>query len=239
MLNIVPISCNHLSELKVIDNTIYIPKHIQEECDLKETYPLSQWNYVKQKRIDSCRECNYSDYDLPFVPFKMSKMIQNSYEEGRIFVETYIDSYRFVKTCQWSPKDISETCYFDNADDALETLKKSERTSECNGVHIVLKKFRNFEARYRCFWVGEKLSFVVAFGKSSKNMVREFFEKYRYNLPLQSVCVELGYTKEFGLEIIELNAFGPDLICDPAPFNFSQDWEKIYEPKDNFYFFNL
>jgi len=237
MLHLVPFRSvfgTNLSELQVSNGVIRIPPHIQEECELDETYPLSDWEYVQAKRIASFRECEYYAYQLPFVPFVLSNEIQSDYHEAREFIGATMEDINpvFVKTCVCSPKDVLNPPICSRVDDCLELLNHSSRTSSVKGSHVVLKIPRTFIAEYRCFWVRERLAFVVSREEIPKDTILDFFAWYRFSFPRQSCCVELGLSESHGLEIIEMNAFGPDLICDPAPLDFSQDWERIYSSSE-------
>lgn len=240
MLYLVPIRSvfgTNLSELQVSNGVIHVPPHIQEECELEGEYLLSEWEHVQERRISSFRECEYGAYRLPFVPFVLSE-IRADYSEAREFIKQNMRTLKttFVKTCACSPKDVRNPPISSNVDDCLELLRTSSRTSSVKGSHVVLKTVRSFTAEYRCFWVRERLAFVVSYTEIPRSTIREFFGRYKFSLPRQSCCVELGATEEHGLEIIEMNAFGPDLICDPSPLDFSQDWERIYATNETLWF---
>jgi hypothetical protein len=219
---------SYLSELEVKDDRLIVPRYLQEDCDLGEEYPISEWKKVQRRRVNAFRECKYT-HSLPFVPFLVSSKLRESPDEVKEWMEKHISTHPFVKTCEFSPKDLG-SCIFTTVEHALKALHESKRTANFRNRHVVMKVAREFTQQLRCFWVFSTLRYVISKSKINREKVLAFFQEHRFNFPT-TCCIEVGVS-EHGYEIIEMNAFGPDLICDPAPLVWTQDWEKIYLDKN-------
>lgn len=222
-----------LSEISIDEkDCLIIPQSIIEDGNLdnEKIYTVSEWDTVIKKRISATWDCKLDDFsqDLPIVPFVKSKLIRDE-KMLKEFISQHISEYGFVKTCRFSPKDVSDCCFTDT-NKAVEAIVNSERTKKYKGHHIVMKKIRHFTQEFRCFWYNDKLRVVVSKESISKDMrkrLTEFFEKYKYSIPFHNCCIELGLSKDYDIEIIEFNSLGPDLICDVSPLEWSQNWEII------------
>jgi hypothetical protein len=225
-----------LSEIvKRRDNTgvfYEIPDHIYDDCpDLDRDKVYRNFASIVRMRIAACTECCFNDSELPFVPF-ISFLATDDKKELLAMLSDHIAEYPFVKLCSMSPKDVSPTCVFDSAEDALNALTTSSRTRDWAHSHIIMKRRREFDAEFRCFIYKDILRLIVVSEWDCVQLpdtakVADFISRWRHCLP-HCVCVEVGQSSEYGLEIIELNAFGPDLICDQTPFRWDENLMDFY-----------
>lgn len=165
-------------------------------------------------------DCNLDTVNLPMAHTVCSP-ICNTWEEVREFVAKHLDTHQFVKTCQFSPKDWGKPV-FKTVDAAMEALQQSTRTRL--GRHIVMKAARTYTSESRCFYAADKLRAVC--GDMDHQLVTEFFEKYKWDIPFHYCCIELGHSESSGVELIEINTFTE--LCDPAPLQWSQDWHTLF-----------
>lgn len=231
MLHLVPFTSvfdTNMSELRVRNGRIYIPEHIADECELDRVYDLDKWDWVQRKRIDACRDCRLDNYYFPVIPSVQHPFSGEWSEDVIKFITTHIDEYPIIKCCGLSPKDVRNPPLFFRLDDFLSATKQSERLRGPH-CHVVMKKYRPIIGEYRCIYIPDRLRAVIGRNITAevKQGVSNFFTKYKYDLPRMSICLELVFSP-FGWEVMEINAFGPDLICDPEPLQFSQDWHFLY-----------
>lgn len=215
---------------EAVKDDIITDKHnIDVDIDTLGKKGLEDFKLIQKCRIESTADCHLCDFKLPTIPSVCSEIIA-SWGDARMFIDKHIDDYPFVKNCMFSPKDCGKTI-FEDGKSALEALKSSNRTRETTiGNHIVMKQKRSILNEFRCFYICDKLRAVITkteVDEKNQESILNFFKKYKYDIPFHTCCIELAMS-EFGLEVIEINSFGPDLICDPAPFEWSQDWLELY-----------
>lgn len=225
-----------LSEIEEKDGKWYPPENVRDDTSFEQDF-YSSLEEVNNLRMRSFDECNLGDYELPFVPFLFSETLKTERDLKR-FMRPFIKDFPFIKLCSMSPKDCRDgNCVFDNVDEAISVItKQSERTSDWKGKHLVMKRFRKFTHEWRCLYIHDTLRAVISvkeISEDEKNLITNFFEKYKYNLP-HTCCIELGFS-EYGVEVIEMNPLGPDLRCDISPFSWRDDWYLLYTTKTPIY----
>ena len=144
-----------------------------------------------------------------------------------------------MKLCSMSPKDArGGNCLFTCVDDVIQVItRESERTKNWKTKHLVMKKKREFFAEYRCLWIKDRLRAVITLTEcdsAQKKKVKDFFSRYKFDLP-HTGCVEIGESRENGLEVIEINPLGPDLRCMIDPFSWEDDWYRLYSTHNVIY----
>jgi hypothetical protein len=185
---------------------------------------------INQESIKSFRDCYLHDFDLPTIPHECVELYlpATEYTLRDVVNGLWEKGYRFFKTCAMSPKDVSSGCKPKNVDDVVNWFLQSQRTlplwdGSSSSIHIVGKMWRNYDKEHRCFFYNDKPRLVISIGgELDKDIFSEFIENHRYDIPEQC-CLEIGETIGGYYEIIELNYFGEDGICDPTPFTWEEN----------------
>ena len=239
-----------LSEVKFKNEKWYPTKNIMDDINSdKKCYDTL--DEIIHLRKQSMMACNYlNDYDLPYIPYVMTEDIimnlcsvseKNLVDSLKEFIENNIKEYPFIKLCSLSPKDCG-SCIFTDANKVISVLTQhSERTSDYNFRHLIMKKVRNIIQEFRCYWINDKIRFVVSVNEikeEDKLLVNEFFKTYKYNLP-HTVCIELCKSKECDhLEVVEMNPLGTDLTCGIDPLKWDEDAIELYSSTKTIYRYN-
>lgn len=172
---------------------------------------------------ESTWDCHLHEFNLPLPPYVVSELCM-TWEVVELFIDKHIKDYPFVKTCQFSPKDWVNPSIFKNTKDAMLALKNSSRC--LLNRHIVMKKQRAYNGQSRIYYAGGNPRVVC--GNLERKLVDEFIETHKYDIPFNYCCVEIGLctvNDKLKVELIEINTC--TTLCDPAPLDWSQDWEKI------------
>lgn len=219
-----------LTEVKFIKKGWYPPKNMLDDINSeKECFDTLQ--EIIDLRKEAFLACNYlNDYDLPYVPYIITKDVLKNEDNLRKFIKENIKEYPFIKTCLLSPKDAC-SCIFTDVEYAVEIISKgSIRTSDWKKQHLVMKKVRNFIQEYRCYIINDNLRAIVSLKEldiNQKYKIQSFLNKYKYNLP-HTICIEVGESDEYGMEVIEMNPLGPDMSCGIDPFKWEEDAFLLY-----------
>jgi hypothetical protein len=196
-------------QLTVYLQQLYEPRLLEEDG----TLPQALWN------------CHHEEWKVPMAP-TVSSTILPDWDHIKDFIEQNIQTHPFVKTCEFSPKDVVDPPVFTCTEDAIRALKNSLRTKHMVGArHIIMKARRNYVTQARCFWASDQLRVVC--GNMAHELVLRFFDTYKWDIPYHYCCVELGQLRGTDdVEVIELNSFS--VRCDPAPLSWSQDWYVLF-----------
>lgn len=233
-----------------LDEINFIRSESMNSCDYYKAYDLPYIPYVISKDII----CNFRS--KAYLNASNENIIKNL----KTFIKKYILDYPFVKLCSLSPKDccnciftpeILPEKYQGNIEIIRNKLadlvimritKESDRCYDWRERHLVMKKVRNMKQEYRCLWINDKLRAVITKTEPTENekvRIKQFFEKYKYNLP-HTVCVEvcdsiLEDEEKIISEVIELNPLGADLNCGIDPFKWEEDGIKLYQTNETIF----
>lgn len=243
-------NCNMpLSELRLVNDEIYVPMHIYEDTlidtDLEELgtmtdkfviYDICMFEDIRICRLNGYRACLWYEHCDKIPTAKSILYKPKNKEDTTNFIRENIEKYPFIRTCHMSPKDINTKPLFYDVNDAIETLSVSARTcnifSDDNSIckHIFMREKRDFKWECRCFWYRRKLRAVsmdTELTTNDKGNISSFFDDYGANIIYNTAIVDLGMTNEGNLELIEFNTFGPDMNATSGHFDWVEDYYDI------------
>lgn len=195
-------------ELDSFLNKLYDPRLKAEDGVI----PQGTWN------------CHHEEWKVPMAPTVSSPLLKDWYEV-ETFLQRYLRTHPFVKTCEFSPKDVKNPPVFRTVAEALHALQNSVRTQSTVGArHLIMKAERVYVSQARCFWASDRLRVVC--GNMDHALVLRFFQEHQWSIPYHYCCVELGEVQDGSVEVIEFNSFST--TCDPAPLSWSQDWHTLF-----------
>jgi len=245
-------NCNvGLSEINIINDTCVVPLHIYEDSLVEDdeldkvaiykknavVYPVKCFNLIRNLRLRSYRACEWYPNIVDLIPTAKSLLIEiNNTKDLENALKENLEKYPFVRTCKMSPKDVNNVLVYDNYKKAMEDLINSSRTNNiltpCDnctfGKHLFLREKKEYIWEARCFWSHDKLravslQFDYDYTEEDKNDILDFFKKYGKEIPYHSVTIDIGKVKDNMIECIEMNSFGPDMICSSGNFNWYED----------------
>lgn len=136
---------------------------------------------------NSTWDCHLDEFNLPMADHVISELCR-TWKDVEDFISKHIHEYGFVKSCKFSPKDWKNPPIFESAKDALEALMHSNRCYQLP-YHVVMKKVRKYKSQARVFYATRP---TLVCGNMDSELVRKFMEKYKWDIPFNYCCLELG-----------------------------------------------
>lgn len=235
-------ACTNLSEIQIVDNMCIVPEHIyldsleeneylESKVIIKENkyfYDKTYLDFIYSARINSYNACKWYGQINKKIPTANSVILE--YNDNSLFglIDNNLKLYPFVKTCFLSPKDIAKNLIYTETKKAYNDILNSPRTNKNACKHLFMREHKNYIYELRCFWSRNKLRAVSLpsyydITLEDKIYIENFFARYSKYIPYYSAVVDLGMTAS-GMELIEFNTFGPDMIATAGNFSWKEDW---------------
>lgn len=233
-----------LSEIQVTYNSCIVPRHIFNDSLQSELmfvtkftdnyviFPKRYFSKIQLLRERSYRSCIWFPQINGIVPCTESKLVAvSNINDIKRVLELNIPYYPMVKLCSKSTNK-----FYNNHREAIRDFTYSGIPAEillppycdgCPSKHLFFVKRKSYYWKVKCFWSQEKLTAVslpdlTHLSKTEQDEIIKFFEIYGSYLPYHSCIADIGKTDN-GLEIIDINNFGPDVSNNTGNFDWNRD----------------
>lgn len=177
--------------------------------------------------------------DIPTIPSVLARSSTHDLRADLKELMSEYPTYRFVRLCGNSPKDVVEVPIFHRAGEAADAIFRSQRTlstmQNYDHCHLFLRKDINIHNECRCFIHKRRLRAVSVYNAEENTDALEasllaFFDRYAEFLPYNSCVAEVGWTSEEYVDpfIIEFNSFGVDGFAGSSLFDWDSEQHTLY-----------
>lgn len=215
-------------------------------------YDMDHLSQINTAILEAYWACNW----YPLLKDKKIPVIKSKIVEGKSLEELikkmgkYISSYKYVRTCNASPRDVCDKPIFGNVNEAYDILVSSPRVSTTmdkhEHFHVFMRKPFQIHNESRCFFhqrilravslpdsiTSEKESQTDNLRISITCKILSFFEKYGESLPYSSSVIDLSVnTRKDNKDvvIIKINPYHYDVKA--LKFDWIIDKEILFNSK--------